>query len=213
MKKRNIDLEEFYLQKERENFLKKNKKYKGYFVELIPYIILFIFSFITFTSSYITTRTADIRSRASVLDKTVYLFLFPAQITTPVNQTFNIAPKIVLPDNKKAVSIIISIHFDRTKMKVVDIPIQIENNDYPILKNTGINDSNTTGVLKIMYGIKDPSVPIRKAINLPQLTFITNSLPVSLNYDTGESQVVFANGDKAELTVNNSVDIVGKYNK
>lgn len=175
------------------------------FRELSAYFTLCFFSFTTFITAYITKNMPNTRSLAGAEGKTVNLFLYPTAVDTAHDRSFTVFPKITAPENKRIGSVLITLSFNPQAMQISSLEKDNLDSTLSFLKGSSIIDANRTGKIRMFIGAADPQNAPRKVVNLPSVSFFSTAPAVqssgSITIDGTESEVVFINGEPAEIEI------------
>lgn len=166
-----------------------------------------------FFAKYVTSTRQGLTGMAATESKKVNFFLYPLTITQSEKSSFNIAPKLVGPEEKKISSILLSLSFDSSHITLTNIPVASPGAEMSVLKSSILEEANKTGKIKILLGAESgEKAPIR-VVNMPVLNFTIQKRNLSsISIQVSESQVVFTNSEEAEIqaasdvTVNSQID-------
>lgn len=166
-----------------------------------------------YLATNVSTNKQSLTGKAGTESKKVNLFLYPSTISQSVQSSFNIAPKLVGPDDKKISSILLSLSFDSSHITLTNIPVASPGAEMSVLKSSSLEDANKTGKVKILLGAESgEKAPIR-VVNMPVFNFTIQKRNLSsISIKVSESQVVFSNQEIAEIqaasdvTVNSQID-------
>jgi len=178
--------------------------------------ILSIFTLLLFTAAipltaFIATQktqTQTTQSRAAVERTPIILALNPQEIETAVDENFEVKPVLIVPQERKVGSIILSITFDPAKLKYVDYEKKEDTESLKVFKITDETSANQTGRLKILIGATSNENAPKGRINLPNVTFMYKGPDESyIEDDASQTQVVFLNEGQAQIDVRNKVTV------
>lgn len=166
-----------------------------------------------FFAKYVTSTRQGLTGMAGTESKKANFFLYPSTVSQSEKSSFNIAPKLVGPEEKKISTILLSLSFDSSHIALTNIPVASPGAEMSVLKSSSLEDANKTGKIKILLGAESgEKAPIR-VVNMPVFNFTIQKRNLSsISIKVSESQVVFSNQEIAEIqaasdvTVNSQID-------
>ena len=212
--KRNLMLEEFYekVREKKRDSLKqvyKKRKFtiKNYF-QLGTIVILLLLLPYTVLQ---TQLVQNLRGKASTEGQEVKIFLYPKEIKESTGKSFAVSPKVVFQGSKKISSLLSSINFDKSHLKVTKVQDGNLGNHMLYLKSSQLSVANEKGVLKILTGADGETNAPNGVVNLSQITFeILTENESEIKINTSESQVVFTDDTVGEISTDNGISINSK---
>jgi hypothetical protein len=206
---KNLHLQEFYNKKEKEFVNKKVHSTSFHFKDIMLFFLLFVFSVSTFTIAYLTKYGNDIRSNASEIEKRATIFLYPTDLKVETNSQFVISPKIVVLQEKKVSSVLLSIRFDNKLIKLNQtMPYDEKLTHMKILKTSDIPEANQTGIFKVFIGSVDSNNPPFKVVSMPQISFTrleAGSTPIVV--DKNESRTTYVNQEEGVVESGSTITV------
>jgi len=212
--KRNLMLEEFYekVREKKRDSLKqvyKKRKFtiKNYF-QLGTIVILLLLLPYTVLQ---TQLVQNLRGKASTEGQEVKIFLYPKEIKESTGKSFAVSPKVVFQGSKKISSLLSSINFDKSHLKVTKVQDGNLGNHMLYLKSSQLSVANEKGVLKILTGADGETNAPNGVVNLSQITFeILTENESEIKINTSEGQVVFTDDTVGEISTDNGISINSK---
>ena len=212
--KRNLMLEEFYekvREKKRDSlkqvYRKRKFTIKNYF-QLGTIVILLLLLPYTVLQ---TQLVQNLRGKASTEGQEVKIFLYPKEIKESTGKSFAVSPKVVFQGSKKISSLLSSINFDKSHLKVTKVQDGNLGNHMLYLKSSQLSVANEKGVLKILTGADGETNAPNGVVNLSQITFeILTENESEIKINTSEGQVVFTDDTVGEISTDNGISINSK---
>ena len=194
---RNLELQEFYKQKEEENWAKTFSR-KLTLKDLFFILAIIVGSLLVMISVVSLKTTGDLRSRAA--ENMVNFYLYPKEIILKNKETVTFSPKLVIPGNKKISSAVMAIQFDPQVINLQRFHVTSINDVQLKFQSTSIEKANQVGLVKILLESKSDGSNLSGIINFPQIQFISiKEKPGIVSFVPSESKVVFINGSSAQI--------------
>ncbi|MBI2616660.1 hypothetical protein HYW55_00840 [Candidatus Gottesmanbacteria bacterium] len=153
-----------------------------------------------FLSQNISTQKQETRTQATVSDREIKLSLFPKSQKGSVEERISVAAKIVGIGNRKIASVLLSIRFDSSHLKLQSIDPSKKADGMSFLKGTDSEKANNQGSFKILYGAESENSAPQGVVNLPSFSFeIIKEAKSDVSIVISESQVIFVDGVNGEL--------------
>lgn len=161
-----------------------------------------------YLASNVSKNRQGLTGMAGTESKKVNLFLYPSTVSQSEKSSFNIAPKLVGPEDKKISSILLSMSFDPSHITLTNLPSEAPDAPISVLKATSIEEANKAGKIMIFLGAESEEKAPLRVVNIPSLTFTIQKRSLSsISIQVSGSQVVFSNQDEAEIQVSSDVTV------
>lgn len=207
--KRDMKKEDQYLRKTNQQLrwimLKKR---------LTPKLFISVLLIIALLSSVMVTvlfvqKEQDTRSKATA--DTLQVSLYPKYLTVNTNEEFSLTAKLSGALSKKVSSVELSIRFDNSKInfKSVDRTKPADTASMLFLKSTAPEKANSTGTVKILYGVASKETALTGVINLPKITFVSIVTGEgNLAVNAADTKIVFLDKTTSPVIQDNPVSII-----
>lgn len=176
------------------------KSKKNFYISSILTATAVLAVLTVFFGQNVTNQKQDTRTQATVSDREVKLSLFPKTQNTSVGENVSIAAKVLGTGNRKIASILLSVKFDSSHIRLQTIDESKKADGMNLLKVTDAGKANSSGSFKILYGAEAESTAPQGVVNLPMFSFeILKNAKSEVQINTSESQIIFVDGVNGEV--------------
>jgi len=204
---RNLELEELYEKKYKENINKIFGKHKFSFKEIFIFFSLLLILIAVPFSIYRIRQSEEMSKMAKASEAEVKFFIFPKENQVTKDKSFSISTKLLGPNDKKISSVLVSISFNESHLKLQEINEESSDNKINYLRST-LESANRTGKIKVLLGAGSKESAPTGLVNLIKINFkVLSTASSEIRIDPAESQVVFIDGKVAKIKVDNNAKV------
>lgn len=154
----------------------------------------------------VATGKFNLLSLAGISGKEVKVLLYPEKVNEKPGKSFTVLMQLSGPENKKLGSVLLTLAFDKSHLRLEKIDNNILDKSLVLLRSSQIEKSNTTGLFKILYGAQTADNGPSGKISLSSFTFtVLKEAESKITVDAGKSQIAFLSSEEGEVKVENEV--------
>lgn len=153
-----------------------------------------------FFGQNVANKKQETRIQATVSDREVKLSLFPKNQSVPVGEKISVAAKVFSSGKRKISSILLSLKFDPSHIRLQTIDMTKRTEGMSLLKATAVEKANSQGSFKILSGAESEDGAPQGVVNLPAFSFeVLKEGTSEIAIVTSESQLIFVDGVNGEV--------------